>query len=96
MDTTGPLYNLHCLSALGVPCSGPAILDTAGPLYNLHYLNALGSPRTPNQRKFSEAQMHRKMPLPRGWKRRVRSSVQHIQALGHYHLLEQRTFARRT
>ena len=31
------------------------ILDTAGPLYNLHYLNKLGSPRTPNQRKFSEA-----------------------------------------
>ena len=37
-----------------------------------------------------------KLPLPRGWKRRVRSSVLHILALGHYHLLEQRTFARRT
>ncbi len=55
--------------------SGPAILDTAGPLYNLHYLNRLGSPRSPNQRKFSEALMHSKTPLPRGWKRRVRSSV---------------------
>ncbi len=31
------------------------ILDTAGPLHNLHYLNELGSPRSPNQRKFSEA-----------------------------------------
>ena len=28
--------------------------------------------------------MHRKMPLPRGWKRRVRSSVLHILALSHY------------
>ncbi len=37
-----------------------------------------------------------KLPLPRGWKRRVRSSVIHILALGHFHLLEQRTFARRT
>ncbi len=37
-----------------------------------------------------------KLPLPRGWKRRVRSSVLHILALGHYHLLEQRTFARHT
>ena len=26
--------------------------------------------------------MHRKVPLPRGWKRRVRSSVLHILALG--------------
>ena len=37
-----------------------------------------------------------KLPLPRGWKRRGRSSVLHILALSHYHLLEQRTFARRT
>ncbi len=37
-----------------------------------------------------------KLPLPRGWKRRVRSSGLRILALGHYHLLEQRTFARRT
>ena len=36
------------------------------------------------------------LPLPRGWKRRVRSSVLHILALGHHHLLEQRTFSRRT
>ena len=28
--------------------------------------------------------MHRKIPLPRGWKRRVRSSVLHILALSHY------------
>ncbi len=28
--------------------------------------------------------MHRKMPLPRGWKGRVRSSVLHILALSHY------------
>ena len=28
--------------------------------------------------------MHRKMLLPRGWKRRVRSSVLHILALSHY------------
>ncbi len=27
--------------------------------------------------------MHHKMPLPRGWNRRVRSSVPHIQALSH-------------
>ena len=33
-----------------------------------------------------------KLPLPRGWKRRVRSSVLRILALGHYRLLEQRTF----
>ncbi len=45
-----------------------------------------------------------KLPLPRGWKRRVRSSVLHILAVGHYsvrpgqdsHLLEQRTFVRHT
>ncbi len=65
-------------------CTGLAILDTAGPLYNLHYLNALGSPRSPHQRKFSDALMHRKIPLPRGWKRRVRSSVLHILAVGHH------------
>ncbi len=28
--------------------------------------------------------MRAKIPLPRGWKRRVRSSVVHILALGHY------------
>ncbi len=28
--------------------------------------------------------MHLKIPLPRGWKRRVRSSILHILALGHY------------
>ncbi len=28
--------------------------------------------------------MHRKMPLPRGWKRRVRSALVHILALSHY------------
>ena len=28
--------------------------------------------------------MARKLPLPRGWKRRVRSSVLHILALSHY------------
>ncbi len=28
--------------------------------------------------------MHRKIPLPRGWKRRVRSWVLHILALSHY------------
>ncbi len=28
--------------------------------------------------------MHHKIPLPRGWKRRVRSSVLHILALSHY------------
>ncbi len=33
-----------------------------------------------------------KLPLPRGWKRRVRSSVLHVLAVSHYHLLEQRTF----
>jgi hypothetical protein len=33
-----------------------------------------------------------KLPLPRGWKRRVRSSVLQILALSHFHLLEQRTF----
>ena len=37
-----------------------------------------------------------KLPLPRGWKHGVRSSVLHILAVGHYHLLEQRTFAWRT
>ncbi len=36
-----------------------------------------------------------KLPLPRGWNRRVRSSVLHILDLGHYYLLEQRNFARR-
>ena len=40
--------------------------------------------------------MHHKIPLPRGWKRRVRSSVLHILALGHFDLLEQRTFSRHT
>ncbi len=25
-----------------------------------------------------------KLPLPRGWKRRVKSSILHIQALSHY------------
>ncbi len=40
--------------------------------------------------------MQRKMPLPRGWKRRVRSSVLHVLTLGHHDLLEQRTFARHT
>ena len=30
--------------------------------------------------------MDRKIPLPRGWKRRVRSSVLHIPALSHYTL----------
>ena len=40
--------------------------------------------------------MRRSLPLPRGWKRRVRSFVLHILDLGHYHLLEQRTFARHT
>ncbi len=28
--------------------------------------------------------MNHKIPLPRGWKRRVRSSVLHILALSHY------------
>ena len=37
-----------------------------------------------------------KLPLPRGWKRRVRSSVLRIFALNYYHLMEQRTFPRRT
>ena len=37
-----------------------------------------------------------KLPLPRGWKRRVRFFVLHILAVGRYHLLEQRTFSRRT
>ena len=37
-----------------------------------------------------------KLPLPRGWKRRIPSSVLHIRAFGHFRLLEQRTFARRT
>ncbi len=37
-----------------------------------------------------------KLPLPHGWKCRIRSSVLHILDLGHYHLLEQRTLARRT
>ncbi len=39
------------------------------------YLNALGSPRSTNQSKFSEAPMPPKLPLPRGWKRRVRKPV---------------------
>ena len=30
--------------------------------------------------------MSPKLPLPRGWKRRVRSAVLHILALGHYSL----------
>ena len=37
-----------------------------------------------------------KLPLPRGWKRRIRSFVLHVLALGHHDLLEQRTFPRRT
>ena len=49
-------------------------MDTARRDRNPQYLSRLGSPRSPNQRKFSEALMHRKMPLPRGWKRCVRSS----------------------
>lgn len=28
--------------------------------------------------------MHRKIPLPRGWKRRAKSAILHILALGHY------------
>jgi hypothetical protein len=36
--------------------------------------------------------VHRKIPLPRGWKRRVHSAVLHILAPGHHHPLEQRTF----
>ncbi len=32
------------------------------PLHNFHYLNALGSPRSTNQRKFSEALMHKQDP----------------------------------
>ena len=36
--------------------------------------------------------MEHKIPLPRGWKRRVRSSGLHVLALGHFHPLEQRTF----
>ena len=40
--------------------------------------------------------MARNLPMPRGWKRRVRASVLHILALGHFDLLEQRTFSRRT
>ncbi len=30
--------------------------------------------------------MARKLPLPRGWKRRVKSSVVHVLALSHYSL----------
>ena len=94
---TAPMLR-YDMPAVYINCTvlDPAVLDTARPLYNVHYLNGLTSPRTPNQRKFSKALMHRKIPLPRGWKRRVRWSVPHIVALGHYHLLEQRTFSRRT
>ena len=62
-------------------CGGPAILDTARSHHNPHSLSRLGSPRTANQRKFSEALMHHNIPLPRGWKRRVRSVVLHVLAL---------------
>ena len=58
-------------------CTGPAILDTVGLLYNPHYPNGLASPRSPNQRKFSEALMQRKNRLRHCWKHRVRSSVLH-------------------
>ena len=56
-------------------------MDTAQSKHKPFYLNRLGSPRTPNQRKFSEALMHRKIPLPRGWKRRAKSTVLQILAL---------------
>ncbi len=59
-------------------------LDTAYPQPNLRLLNDLGSPRSLNHGKFSEAVMDRKIPLPRGWKRRVKSSILHILALSHY------------
>ncbi len=36
------------------------------------------------QEDFAEVPMPPKLPLPRGWKRRVRSSVLHILALSHY------------
>ncbi len=45
-------------------------------MYNLHYLNALGSPRSPNQRKSSEALMHHKIALSRGRKHRFHLRVE--------------------
>ena len=40
--------------------------------------------------------MRTRLPLPPGWKRRVRSSIVHVLFGQDFQLLEQRTFARHT
>ena len=48
------------------------------------FLYGLGSLRFASQKDITETPMRTRLPLPRGWNRRVRSSALHILALSHY------------